>query len=116
VVDAGKLNFKGSTLSYSPATLVQIGAETGAVVRAISGARYDLRGATVAVVMGQDLYVADAAANAVTEIDPGTGALVKVFSGNPYDFADPDGEATWGDHLYVANGLGESVTDIQFAA
>lgn len=116
VLNAGPLALAGGTIGYGRGSLAQINAKTGVLIRVISGAPYDLRGATAMAVQGQDLYVADAGANAVTEIDPATGALVKLLQGRQYGFADPDGEATWGDHLYIANGQGNSVTDIQLAS
>jgi hypothetical protein len=116
VLDLGAAALNGIGLTYGAGSLAQIDAKTGALVRVISGSRYDIDGATVVAALGHDLYVADTAANAVTEIDSVTGALIKVFSGSQYDFAGPDGEATWGEHLYVANGLGDSVTDIQLGS
>jgi hypothetical protein len=114
VVSQGSLLVGGSSVGGGPAgSLAQIDARTGAVVRVISGARYDLGGATTMVVLGRDLYIADTTANAVTEIDGTTGALVNVLRGSRYRFAGPDGEATWGDHLYVANGQDNTVTDIE---
>lgn len=111
-LNVGSLTSEGEVIRFGPGTIAQIDAENGALVRLISGPRYDLSGATAMAVMGRDLYIADAGANAVTEIDPATGALVKLLDGDQYSFVGPDGEATWGHHLYVANGQGNSVTDI----
>ena len=112
-LNVGNLASEGGNIRFGLGTIAQIDAETGALVRLISGSRYDLSGATAMAVMDQDLFVADAGADAVTEIDPATGALVKLLDGDQYSFVGPDGEATWGHHLYVANGQGNSVTDIE---
>ena len=113
-VNLGQPQLSANGISYGAASLAQIDARTGSIVRVISGARYDFNGATAMSVLGHDLYVADAGANAVTEVDTTTGALVRVLSGARYGFDGPDGEAVWGDHLYVANGEGNTVTDIEF--
>ncbi|HMK98487.1 MAG TPA: hypothetical protein VK425_13125, partial [Acidimicrobiales bacterium] len=108
----GSLSLNSSGASFGPGKIVQLDALTGRAVREIYGARYDFTGATTMAVLGADLYVADTAADALTEVDVASGAPVQVLSGPEYGFAGPDGLTTWGAHLYVANGEGDSVTDI----
>jgi hypothetical protein len=71
------------------------------LVRRISGARYDFGEPVGITAAGNDLFVGDDSANAVTEVDPRTGKLVRVFSGAPYAFESPVGPDVYGDHLYV---------------
>ena len=58
------------------------------------------------------LYVADSAANAVTEVDPRTGRLVGLMSGAQYQFDSPQGLDVYDGHLFAVNQSGDSVSDI----
>jgi hypothetical protein len=106
-----------SAVSKPPTgSLTEIDATTGALVRRISGARYDFQAPEGITAAGDDLFVADSGASAVTELDARTGRLVRVMSGAQYHFDSPQGLAVYGGHLFVVNPLGDSITDINLGS
>ena len=107
--------------------LVEFDTSSGALVRVIRGARYDMFGPLAMVASGPDLFVAGTGSllggdGALTEVNAATGALVRVITGKAYDFGSPTGMATNGPDLFVADrsiGAGpieaNSVTEVNAA-
>ena len=114
VTDPALPTGKGLVAVLNPpaGALTEIDATTGALVRRISGARYDFHVPDGIAVDGDVLYVADSAANAVTEVDPRTGRLVGLMSGAQYQFDSPQGLDVYDGHLFAVNQSGDSVSDI----
>jgi DNA-binding beta-propeller fold protein YncE len=64
---------------------------------------------------GGDIWVADAAADALTEVRAASGALVRQVRGTRYGFADPVALAARAGEVFVANADGNSVTEVDAA-
>ena len=62
--------------------VTEFSARTGALVRVISGSRYDFKGTSRVIFFGDEIWVASYTSNAVTEISASTGALVRVIRGS----------------------------------
>jgi outer membrane protein assembly factor BamB len=114
-------NATDNSLLTDNAWLTEINVSTGALVRVISGPKYNLASpvafppASVVVVAGDDLFVAnrpESGGGSVTEINVSTGALVRVASGRAYRLSNPIAMAVVGGNLFVANGRGNSVTEL----
>jgi outer membrane protein assembly factor BamB len=96
--------------------VTEVNANSGAVVRVISGGSFDYPDAMV--VDGADLFVANAALSgkggepSVMEVNQATGAVVRVISGRTYKFDGPDAMVVDGPDLFVLNSDGNSVTEL----
>jgi hypothetical protein len=62
--------------------VAELSLATGALVRMISGSRYDFKGISGMILFGGEIWVASYTSNAVTEISASTGALVRVIRGS----------------------------------
>lgn len=85
---------------------------TGHLVRDIAGPRYDFSSPTDIAIAGNDVFVSDSLADAVTEVNATTGRLVTVMKGAPYYFDGPGTLVADNTHLFVVNTGGDSVTDV----
>jgi DNA-binding beta-propeller fold protein YncE len=102
-------NFSGS--------VTEVNAATGALIRVISGGRYDLYEPSAITTRGNTVWIANSYFNgdgtnttSVTEINATTGALIRVITARRYQLDWPTGIATTGDRVWVANGA--SVTEV----
>ena len=123
VLDQGDL-FVGTNLfvvkgsgSDVEGSLTEVRASTGALVRVVSGARYQWFDTPSAMLAdGPELFVASGAffgrTGSVTEVDASTGALVKVSYGARYRLDAPVAMVLRGSDLFVANGGNNSLTEI----
>ncbi len=98
------------------ATVTELNASTGALVRVLSSSAYQFNGPDAMVVDGPDLFVTNAEAGAtddgsVTELNASTGALVRVLSAPVYQFSGPTAMATDGGDVFVLDTLG-GVTEL----
>ena len=90
-------------------SVTELDTSTGALVRVISGARYELGLTDAMAASGTNLFVANFTSR-VTEIVVATGDLVRVFSDPEYAFDGPDAVVVSGHDLFVANSGGYSIT------
>jgi uncharacterized small protein (DUF1192 family) len=107
------LNTSGNQI----ASVTEINARTGALIRVITAERYQLYGPTGIAIAGNTVWVANSGLNtsgnqiaSVTEINARTGALIRVITAGRYQLSQPAGVATTGNTVWVANG--GSVTEI----
>ena len=84
-------------------SVTELNASTGALVKVISGSRYEFNDPDAIASDGTHVWVANDDGNSVTELNASTGGLVKVISGSSYGFNDPDAIASDGTHVWVAN-------------
>jgi outer membrane protein assembly factor BamB len=99
------------------ASVTEINAATGAVVRVIVGRQYRFDYPDVIAVAGNHLLVTSGNGGPVTEIDASTGALVRVISLSPSRallFFAAGAIAVWHDRVYVSD-VGAN-TVVEFAA
>jgi DNA-binding beta-propeller fold protein YncE len=98
----------------SGASVTELDAATGALVRGLQGQQYGFNQAWAIASDGTHVWVAnDSETNdgSVTELNAATGALVKVLSKSKDEFGFPDAIASDGTHVWVANGVGDSLTE-----
>jgi outer membrane protein assembly factor BamB len=88
-----------------PGSVTELNASTGALVRVISGPKYEFESPDAIASSGPDLFVANGVYpdGSVTELNTTTGALVRVISGKAYGFCDPSAIVSRGADLFVAN-------------
>jgi uncharacterized protein YerC len=91
------------------ASVTELSASTGALVRVIRGANYGISGPEGIALSGTHVWVANGAS--VTELSASTGALVRVIRCPSYGFDGPEGITSDGSHVWVANFDGASVTE-----
>lgn len=65
---------------------------------------------------GGDVWVANAYAGTVVELDAATGALVRVLAGTTYRFSYPDAVVTDGTDVWVLNGSHGGITEFEAAS
>jgi DNA-binding beta-propeller fold protein YncE len=81
-------------------SVTELNATTGALIRVISGERYQLNSGGLSVAIAADgnrVWVPNANGNSVTEINAATGALIRVITSLPnFSFAiTPDAAGVW---------------------
>jgi DNA-binding beta-propeller fold protein YncE len=91
----------------------EIDAQTGKLLRNVSGSSFAFDDPIALAVSGPDAYIADVANNSVTEIDTATGALVRVIAGQ--GLSTPDGITVSDGHVWVADAGSNAATDIDVA-
>jgi len=99
--------------SATPATagsISEIDAQTGKLLRKVSGSSFAFDDPIALAVSGPDAFIADVGSNAVTEIDTASGALVRVIAGQGLN--TPDGITVADGHVWVADAGSDAATDI----
>jgi outer membrane protein assembly factor BamB len=91
-------------------SITEIDAQTGKLLRKVSGSSFAFDDPIALAVSGPDAYSADVADNSVTEIDIATGALVRVITGQGLN--TPDGITVADGHVWVADAGSNAATDI----
>jgi len=94
-------------------SISEINAQTGKLLRNVSGSSYAFDNPIALAVSGPDTYVADVANNSVTEVDTATGALVRVIAGQGLN--SPDGITVADGHVWVSDAGSNAATDIDEA-
>jgi DNA-binding beta-propeller fold protein YncE len=82
---------------------------TGALVKVVSGARYEFNDPDAIAADGTNVWVANDDNSTVSELSASTGALVRILSGARYKIVTPDAIATDGTNVWVTN-ADQSVT------
>ena len=93
-----------------PGSISEIDAQTGKLLRKVSGSSFAFDDPIALAVSGPDAYIADVASNSVTEIDTASGALVRVIAGQGLN--TPDGITVADGHVWVADAGSNAATDI----
>jgi DNA-binding beta-propeller fold protein YncE len=83
-------------------------AATGQMLGPVNG----LRDPVTELLVGTTLWVADRAANSITEISTMSGAKMRVLKGEAYGFSGPDAMTLADGYVWVANGRGNTLTEI----
>jgi hypothetical protein len=99
----------------SEASLTEVDAATGQLVRVVGGRRDGMEGASAMTLDGADLFVADTGSNEVTELDATTGRLVRTVNSPGLALAEPRAITSIGPDVFVANdegGAGGTVTEL----
>jgi outer membrane protein assembly factor BamB len=91
-------------------SISEIDAQTGKLLRKVSGSSFAFDDPIALAVSGPDAYIADVASNSVTEIDTASGALVRVIAGQGLN--TPDGITVADGHVWVADAGSNAATDI----
>jgi outer membrane protein assembly factor BamB len=94
-------------------SISEIDAQTGKLLRAVSGPSFAFDDPIALAVSGPDTYVTDVANNSVTEIDTASGALVRVIAGQGLN--TPDGITVADGHVWVSDAGSNAATDIDEA-
>ena len=89
-------------------SVTEVAAGNGALLRRVAGPAFAFDGPVALAVAGADAFVADAAGNALTEIDVTSGRLVRRIAG----LAGPGGVAVAGGHVWVSDETTSAVTEI----
>lgn len=97
-VGSGTLNLKRPTGSVT-----EINASTGALVRRLSGVRYQFWDVGGMAVSGDHVFLLNVFGRSLTEFRASTGNLVRVIAGASYGFSAMDAIAVSGPRLFVAN-------------
>jgi DNA-binding beta-propeller fold protein YncE len=96
-------------------SVTELSAATGALIRVISGQRYQLNGPVAISANADNVWVANAAGNSLTEINAATGALIRVISGKQFQLNGPQAITAGASHVWVADATGNSLTEINAA-
>ena len=91
-------------------SISEINAQTGTLLRKVSGSSFAFDDPIALAVSGPDAFIADVGSNAVTEIDTASGALVRVIAGQGLN--TPDGITVADGHVWVADAGSDAATDI----
>jgi len=83
----------------------ELNASNGAVIRTLSGGRYQFIQPTGIAADGDHVWVIDG--SSLTELDASDGAVIRVLSGDQYARIQPSSIADDGTHLWVAGSSGE---------
>ena len=94
-------------------SVTELSASTGALVRIISGSRYEFHTPDAISSDGTHVWVSSLnQGGSVTELSASTGALVRVVWRCGYGFGRPDAVSSDGTDVWVANSDGHSVTEL----
>jgi DNA-binding beta-propeller fold protein YncE len=89
-------------------SVTEIAAANGSLVRRVAGPAFGFDRPVALAVAGADAFVADAAGNALTEVDVTSGRLIRRIPG----LARPEGVAVAGGHVWVSDETTSAVTEI----
>ena len=97
--------------------VTELSATTGALVRVISGSRYDFNGPSGMTSLGSRIWVTNQSGGvnklgSVTEFSAATGALVRVINDHSFDFIGPFAITSDRTHVWVTGPNGNAVTEI----
>lgn len=93
----------GSLFVASFASVTQVAAATGNLLRVQSDPRAAIQGPDAAVATGGRVILANLFDNVLTVLNASTGALQRTVSGSAYDFDGPSQLLVSGGHLFVLN-------------
>ena len=93
-------------------SVTELSAATGALIRVISGQRYQLNGPVAIAASANSVWVANATGNSLTEINAATGALIRVISAPRYQLNGPQAITADASHVWVASGNSKALTEI----
>ena len=94
-------------------SISEIDAQSGKLLRNVSGSSFGFDDPIALAVSGPDTYVVDVANNSVTEVDTASGALVRVIAGQGLN--TPDGITVADGHVWVSDAGSNAATDIDEA-
>ena len=83
----------------------------GSVLRTLSGRAYGFDDPCALALAGRYLWVADARAASVTEIDTASGTALRILSGARHGFDNPYALASSGNRIWVANAIADQASD-----
>lgn len=88
----------------------EVSAQSGKLMRRISGRRFNFDGPTSVVATGQYVLVSDTLGNSITELAAGTARLLRIVQG-PQLVDTPQAIASNGSDLWILNRANSSVTE-----